>query len=517
MDTILVTLRDSQGFLSALPDDEDVQEALKKATSFRPVGYQYTAAFKHGRTDGRVKLLKGQKFPAGLLNDILAVFRKHNVPFHIHHEKSEVQRPDISVEPYGIESRPYQDMAVQAADLYPRGTIQVPTGGGKTAIQARVIAAKNKHTLVVVPTIDLLYQTKAFLEQHLAYGPGDWDTGAPITVGQLGDGVVDPLPITVATVRTAATALGIAYESYEFGEYDDKDDTEVSPAKLRQFFADIGMLMVDEAHILGAQTVYDLATKLPAPNKYGFSASPWRDDGADLMITAATGHKIYKVSTSELVQDKWLVPPLIQTIDTKGWWEPESWGQVCNHCGRQRWMTDKGWVKKCACGSERWRSEFTQAYKHEIVDNPVRNAMIAQRVRELPGATLVLVKQVNHGRSLKALIEGSEFLSGRDSSGERNRVFQAMREGQVRVLVATTIADMGLDLPILQNLVLAGVGKSSVRHLQRIGRVARPYPGKEFARVVDFDDSHVHSWFKSHLKARRKIERSEWGAVALWV
>jgi superfamily II DNA or RNA helicase len=368
-----------------------------------------------------------------------------------------------------------------------------------------------------VPTIDLLYQYKSFLEQHLEWGDGDWDKDAPVDVGQLGDGVVNPQPVTVATVRTAAAAMSVAYTKYEFGEYDDHDDTKVKPSELREWLGNIGTLLIDEAHILGAQTVYDIATKLTAPNKYGMSASPWRDDGADLMIEAATGPVISRISAKKLVDENYLVPPIIEVVSTDGWWTPAAWGQTCTHCGRMREMHARGPAAKCSCGNSRWRSEFTDAYRAEIVENEIRNMRIAEIVNDLPGPTLVLVKQIKHGKLLEPLIPGCRFLSGKDPGVERVGVYDDIREGRLRVIVATTIADMGLDVPALRNLVLAGGGKSSTRHLQRIGRVARPYPGKTHARVIDFDDSHVHRWFKDHAKARRKIEHAEWGNAALWV
>jgi superfamily II DNA or RNA helicase len=522
---VQILIREGSGYLSGLPDE--LAEPLKLATSFRPAGYQYTKLFKSGRSDGRVKLLKHSRFPAGLLTRVTTVLDRADVPYHIDSEAAADTKPEISVYTIDLQERWYQDAAVEAAILHPRGIVRARTGSGKTAVIARVIAARAKRALVIVPTIDLLYQTKTFLEEHLYDHSTESDpTGGAgwgqCVVGQLGDGVVQPQEITVATARTAAKVLGVAYESYEFGEYDDSDDTQVDPKSLREFVEGIGTLIVDEAHILGAQTIYDVASKVPAPNKYGFSASPWRDDGADLMVEAATGPVIYRIGTEALVKGGFLVPPMIQTVDTAGWWKPAAWGEVCTRCGVQRgWETrPSGGLRKqlrCNCGNGTWRSEYTQAYAAEIVNNPIRNARIAEIVRSLDGATMVLVKQVKHGRIFQDLIPGAQFLSGKDKSAVRTGVLGAMRAGVVDVLVATTIADLGLDLPILKNLVLAAGGKSSTRHLQRIGRVARPYPGKDFARVIDFDDSHVHAWFKSHAKARRKVEKAEWDRTAIWL
>lgn len=486
-----IVLREGMGWLSGAPPD--VVEQIKKATSYRPAGFQFSPKFnryiytngeRRRMWDGWVRLFKHSKFPAGLLTRVTNVLDAFEVEYSLDVELAQ-EMPDIKVETTGIEDRWYQDEAVEAALLTNRGTLRAPTGSGKTPIGARLIAARGKWTVVIVPTIDLLHQYRDFLSDHIRV-----KNGAEICpIGQLGDGVVDPQPVTVATVRTMANAMNVAYTKYEYGEYDDSDNTKVDPVKLRHWLSQIGFLIVDEGHILGAEVVFDVAVKLAAPAKLCMSASPWRDDGADLKIEAATGPVIYRIGTDALVADGYLVPPIFDVRNTRSWWTPAAWE----------------------------KNQFSQCYKEEIVENDVRNGKIAEIVNGLDMPNLVLVKQISHGRRLQAEIADSVFLSGKDSGTERKRVFDDMRAGRLRSVICSTIADMGLDIPCLEAVVLAGGGKSSTRHLQRIGRVARPYPGKKSALVVDFKDDHVSDWFANHEKARRKIEHEEWRNVGVWI
>lgn len=508
-----ISIVEGQGYINGVPDT--VTDALRLATSFRPEGYQYTAAFKRGRGDGWIRLLKHNKFPAGLVGRVTKVLDNAGIEYTITMErKPDEQEPvPLNIEAVGIDKRTYQDDAVERTIHNLRGIIRAPTGAGKTAIGARIVAIKGVPALIVVPTIDLLHQYRAFLGEHLV----DATTGEPVEIGQLGDGVVNPQPVTVATVRTAAAAAGVAYEKYEYAEYDDSDPTKVNRRDLRDWWRRIRLLIVDEAHILGAKTVFEVANAVPTVNKYGMSASPWRDDGADLMIEAATGPPIYTIPTKILVDAGYLVPVVIREVNTRGWWQAKAWGQTCSKCKRQRPKVKGRPAMRCECGATTWRSEFPDAYREEIVENPIRNQGIAHEVAKLSGPTLVLVKQVKHGRLLEDLIPHSVFISGKDPGSERARYFAMARDGELPTLIATTIADMGLDIPILQNLVLAGGGKSSTRHLQRLGRVVRPYPGKDHATCIDFNDGHVHAWFENHCKARRKIEHAEWAESALWL
>lgn len=515
--TTQIVITDGKGYINGIPPE--VNDDLVRLCAYKPLNVEYTVRYDKQMAAGAVlpgyeKLLKNSQFPPGLLHLITTFLDRRKVEYDVQNNDRPGDKPKLTITLEGIESRPYQDEAVEACLLNRRGVVQAPTGSGKTAIGARVLETKAAHALIVVPTIDLLYQYKRFLEEHMTVRDPRHAVPMKMPIGQLGDGVVNPQPITIATVRTAAKLVGHAYESYEWGEYDDKDDTTLRISELREWVDAITTLLIDECHILGADTVYELCRRIPAINYYGFSASPWRDDGADLKIEGATGHKIYRIGTKDLVDDGWLVPPIIQTVNTVSWFSGGAWGKICKRCSRQV-IT---WKQECDhCHGHEFKSQFTDCYRVEIVENVKRNAMIAADVHKLNVPTLVLVKQVKHGRNLAAMIEGAVFLSGRDKSGVRSQAFDDIRSGKSRVLVATTIADMGLDLPILGALVLAGGGKSSTRHLQRIGRVVRPYPGKHTARVIDYDDSHVHQWFKSHFNARRKIEHAEWDDVALWI
>ena len=82
-----------------------------------------------------------------------------------------------------------------------------------------------------------------------------------------------------------------------------------------------------------------------------------------------------------------------------------------------------------------------------------------------------------------------------------------IEDGYVQCVIASRIFDIGLNLPILSGLVLASAGRSTVRCLQRIGRVIRLYPGKKIAAVVDFADSAPY--LSDHSERRREIYESE--------
>ena len=73
------------------------------------------------------------------------------------------------------EPHSYQAEALQAwleADCW--GSVVLPTGAGKTFLALRAIAARNVSTLVIVPTLDLLHQWYACLENAFNIPIGVW-------------------------------------------------------------------------------------------------------------------------------------------------------------------------------------------------------------------------------------------------------------------------------------------------------------------------------------------------------
>src|ERR1700690_826665 len=159
---------------------------------------------------------------------------------------------------------------------------------------------------------------------------------------------------------------------------------------------------------------------------------------------------------------------------------------------------------------------YTAVYKEYIVENEIRNNLIVKLSKELIDkkyTPLVLFKQIKHGEILFEKLQEigikCAMLYGNDSLDKRNEIKDQLIKGKINLIVASTIFDIGLDLPELNALILCSGGKSSIRALQRIGRVIRPMPGKKYAAVVDFFDQV--KFLKKHSMIRYKIYSAEDG------
>ena len=122
-------------------------------------------------------------------------------------------------------------------------------------------------------------------------------------------------------------------------------------------------------------------------------------------------------------------------------------------------------------------------------------------------SVLVLVLQIEQGKALEAKIPGSLFVSAKTPKKARKAAIDDFRDGSLNCMIATSLADEGMDVPRASVLILATVGRSLIKVIQRAGRVMRPFEGKEFGVVYDFADKGA-SMAKFQHFARMKIYRS---------
>lgn len=487
MSKVTITVGNVSSRIEAGVLDYETTNMLSEACCYEVQGAEYSSNRRFGRGkfgnwDGRKRLYhKGHRtFPTGLLNRVKEVLINNGFEVEVVRKGENsivnILLPEI---PATWALRDYQDESVEQAIDARRCMIKVATGGGKTVMAGHLIARIGKQTVFLVHTKDLLYQAydtfvSMFGEQN---------------VGIIGDGRQEiGCPVTVATLQSMSRALELAYKNEEDEGW--KDNTSLSEDTIlwlnNATKYNCGLVIMDECHRVAAPTATDVVSAfLAAEYRFGMSASPWRDDGADLALEAVFGHVAVNINASWLIENDWLVKPVIKLVNA-----PPT-------------RFSKG-------------TKYQTIYEEYIVNNAERNELVVRHTKRLVvnqgRATMVLVNRISHGKEIsRALTDalGFEvpFISGKDDSELRTFVIKGVRDGSIMCFVASTIADEGLDIRPLAGLVLAGGGKSSTRALQRVGRVLRPFKDKKDAVVIDFIDNA--KFLYDHSAARINIYNSE--------
>ena len=460
-------------------DDEELFEDLREYLSYKIPGVEYTKAFKSGWSGKKYLLNKKGMFNIGLLSIVKNFFGQRNIdPLEKDRRPPIVVNKSIDLserlKKIGLVPREHQVAILDKAIKYDRGIVRACTGSGKSLCTALITAEFNKPTIIYVIGIDLLKQFHDLFSSIF---------DEPI--GMIGNSVCNIERINIASVWTIGSALKINKNNILIDEDKEEDEPDASNVeKIITMLADAKVHIFDESHTVTTSTITQIYKHITPERIYGLSGTPYRDDIDNLSIHSILGKQIINVSASKLIEKGFLVQPIIKFADVP--------------------PLGKSF------------SNYQSVYKNFIVDNDVRNNIIVDEVKGLLDKgymPLCLYKQIRHGEKLHEMLNKAniktEMLSGSDSLERRIEVKNMLLDGKIQVILASTIFDLGVDIPALSGLVLCGGGKSSIRALQRIGRVIRGYPGKKFAAVVDFYDRA--KFLRNHSKIRSKIYSSEEG------
>ena len=376
----------------------------------------------------------GLSFPRGFTGQACRIAKRYGEDVTVVDNRREF--PDVDFHFIGT-LKPFQQDAVNDVLAKPFGTLQAPTGSGKTVMALALIAARKQPALIVVHMKELLHQWIERIETF---------TGIPKTeIGIIGGGKMQiGNKITVALVQSLCKCADDVFEY-------------------------IGFLIVDECHRCPSKTFLDVVTAFDCKYMLGLSATPWRRDRLTRLIWFYLGDKVHEVNGQHLFDEGHICRAVVETIETD-------------------FRTDID-------GS----TEYSRMLSELCLD-PERNKLVAlhacHEANGSSGISVVLSDRKSHCGALQAAMLSNgidtDVLTGDTTSKDRTALTDKLRAGKVRVLVATgQLIGEGFDLPEITSVILATPIKFSGRLIQYIGRALRPSPGKDHARIIDFMDSRV--------------------------
>lgn len=348
-----------------------------------------------------------------------------------------------------IELRPYQIQASEWLVARKRGWVVAPAGSGKTIIAAAAI--------------------------------GNWRGNGRLhcQIGWIAN--------TREQVEQAVTA---------FKEYHLEDAVRVECAAAQTDWSDRDLLIVDEFHHSAAPT-WRQQIETCQDARWGLTATPGSNRERLDLFTQLFGER-YDIDRS-LVSDN-LAPAIVVWLDAS---DVDAGARMDASIKRQlaqreRWWKGEHWQLEAQC---KWRAAIDEG----IVANEARNQAVMEMVyKHMHQSILVLVNEVEHGKILASRLPGA--LAAHASMGvkKRREALDAFRSGACKCLIATSLADEGLDLPMIEVLILVSGGRSMAKTEQRTGRALRQFAGKERALIYDFKDS-FHPFMANQSKERSKL------------
>ena len=328
---------------------------------------------------------------------------------------------DIDLATDGWALRHYQEKAVSNFLDGGSGVVVLPCGAGKTLVGAGAMAATKTDTLILVTNTVSARQWRDELLKRTSLTPDE--------IGEYSGATKEIKPVTIATYQILTAKRG--------GEF----------AHLALLDAlDWGLVIYDEVHLLPAP-VFKLTAELQARRRLGLTATLVREDGRESDVFSLIGPKRFDAPWKEIEQEGFISPAECKEIRID--LDPE-----------------ERLIYAAASDAERYRLAATSPRKIEITKK-----LIAAH----PGERVLVI-----GQYLDQLAElgdalGVPEITGSTAVDERERLFNAFRDGSEPVLVVSKVANFSVDLPEASVAIqVSGAFGSRQEEAQRLGRLLRP-------------------------------------------
>lgn len=340
-----------------------------------------------------------------------------------------------------------------------RGVVVMPTGSGKTFFAFLAMRLVRRPALVVVPTIELMQQWAAQLENvfHLK-------------TGMLGGGSRDIRDLTVSTYDSAVLRMN------EIGNR-------------------FGLIVFDECHHLPGEIFRTAASMAIAPYRLGLTATPECPGDGEAILRSLIGDTVSRVLIEDLegtvlapyVTERILVPlapdeqaeydeartrylrfvrrhAIDFTVDG-------AWRRFLILCARKEGGRDvlRAWIRQreiARCG----RAKLDTLWKI---------------IRANPDARTIVFTADND----TAYRIGEAFcfpvLTHHTKAAERKDFLESFRSGAYPVLVTSRVLNEGVDVPEASVAIVVSGSAGTREHIQRLGRILRRGRNGKQARLYE--------------------------------
>jgi len=328
---------------------------------------------------------------------------------------------EIALAEDGWHLRSYQQEAVDGFWAGGSGVVVLPCGAGKTLVGAAAMATAKATTLILVTNTVAGRQWKRELVARTSLTEDE--------IGEYSGERKEIRPVTIATYQVLTARRNGAF------------------AHLDLFNArDWGLVIYDEVHLLPAP-IFRFTADLQARRRLGLTATLVREDGREGDVFSLIGPKRYDAPWKDIEAQGWIAPA--ECVEVR---------VTLTEAERMTYaVTD---------AEERYRVAATARTKL-----PVVRALVDKH----PGEQVLVI-----GGYIDQLHELGEFLDapivqGATTNKERERLFDAFRDGSVKTLVISKVGNFSIDLPEAAVAIqVSGTFGSRQEEAQRLGRVLRP-------------------------------------------
>jgi DNA excision repair protein ERCC-3 len=327
----------------------------------------------------------------------------------------------IELNQSGWNIRDYQTKAVEKFWDGGSGVVVLPCGAGKTIVGAAAMSRAKTNTLILVTNTVAARQWRAELLKRTTLTEDE--------IGEYSGSVKEVKPVTIASYQILTAKRK--------GEY---AHLELMNAK------DWGLIVYDEVHLLPAP-IFKMTADLQARRRLGLTATLVREDGKEGDVFSLIGPKRFDAPWKE--------------IEAEGYIAPAECFEIRVDLPEQERLD-------YAIAEQEDRYRMAATSKTKI---PVIHQLMAKHKGE---PTLIIGQYLDQIDEVASLLKIPK-ITGETPVNERERLFQAFREGAEPTLVVSKVANFSVDLPEASVAIqISGSYGSRQEEAQRLGRLLRP-------------------------------------------
>ena len=335
--------------------------------------------------------------------------------------------------------RPYQRSAAEifhagGSERGGSGVIVLPCGAGKTIVGMACMSQVQSSTLILTTSVTAIRQWTAELLDKTTLTKDD--------IGEYSGSVKNIRPITLATyqIMTYRTRKG-------------DDFPHLALFNSRSW----GLIIYDEVHLLPAP-VFQITASIQARRRLGLTATLVREDGREDDVFALIGPKKVDIPWKE--------------------------------------MESQGWIAEAKCHEIRLPLKEDLRMPYALADarqkfriaseNPDKQALVRKILKRHEGEQVLLIGlYIDQIKDIASELQ-IPLLTGTTAQRKRDAVYADFKEGRVKVLAVSKIANFAVDLPDASVAIqISGTFGSRQEEAQRLGRILRPKNGRNQANFYN--------------------------------
>jgi DNA excision repair protein ERCC-3 len=318
-----------------------------------------------------------------------------------------------------------RDYQQEATDMFwegGSGVVVLPCGAGKTLVGAAAMAKAQATTLILVTNTVAGRQWRRELLARTSLTDDE--------IGEYSGEKKEIRPVTIATYQVMTTRRGGEYRHLDL--FDSRD---------------WGLIIYDEVHLLPAP-IFRLTADLQSRRRLGLTATLIREDGREGDVFSLIGPKRYDAPWKDIENQGWIAPADCTEVRV-----------TLTDAERMTYAT--------AEAEDRYRLAATARTKLPVIES-----IVAQHPSD---QVLVIGAYLDQLDEVAAHLGDVPVIQGSTPTKERERLYDAFRNGEERVLVVSKVANFSIDLPEAAVAIqISGTFGSRQEEAQRLGRVLRP-------------------------------------------